>query len=109
MRISDWSSDVCSSDLQPVVTRSRRPLAVLQAAGGLKVSEAHLFPAGRQNFCRIRDGAAQAKQLSGAAFQGNRPEIGRASRRERVWPDVSIAVGPAALKKKRKEIVNNNK
>src|SRR3546814_5362651 len=26
MRISDWSSDVCSSDLAPELARSRRPL-----------------------------------------------------------------------------------
>src|SRR3546814_4069546 len=32
MRISDWSSDVCSSDLYVAITRARRKLAISRAA-----------------------------------------------------------------------------
>src|SRR3546814_442795 len=53
MRISDWSSDVCSSDLLPTVWR--RQLAVV---GELRVSAGRtVFFISSRGFCSITDGA----------------------------------------------------
>src|SRR3546814_11132013 len=72
MRISDWSSDVCSSDL----------------------------PAGQfgDAFHLVGDGAELF--VEGDAFQLLRVEIGRASCRERVCQYVSISVVAVSLKNK---------
>src|SRR3546814_2962776 len=81
MRISDWSSDVCSSDLaggngelimRKSISRAATPLALallLAACGGGKT------PA---NEAAAEKGEAQAGHAEGEA------EIGRASCRERV-------------------------
>src|SRR3546814_19203161 len=106
MRISDWSSDVCSSDLlarcveggggraehdharvalgpEPQVAQEARRLAHAQQqhAGGVGVERAGVADLA---------GAAQPAGL----------EIGRASCRERVCQYVSISVGAGSLKKK---------
>src|SRR3546814_8100524 len=64
MRISDWSSDVCSSDLR--------------AAGGLGREEIEQLRA------RADVGAVQLGVAAAAAAHGDEAEIGRASCRERV-------------------------
>src|SRR3546814_8993840 len=78
MRISDWSSDVCSSDLSLDIDPSRLVLAGDSAGATLAAVTA----------LRLRD-------EGGAAVQ-----IGRASCRERVCQYVSISVVAASLKKK---------
>src|SRR3546814_19553566 len=53
MRISDWSSDVCSSDLVPLGARcTLGPRVLLQEALGMKEARAQRFPA-----CRVLDDA----------------------------------------------------
>src|SRR3546814_19655011 len=63
MRISDWSSDVCSSDLIPMIQSHAKIVALMALAGGLSMVNAHAgtFPA---------FGFAPPKsEYSGPAFQ----------------------------------------
>src|SRR3546814_13008067 len=77
MRISDWSSDVCSSDLRTI---------------GLVVVNSR--------FHNRTDPRARIPEacLLGLRFNDNN-ETGRASRRERVCQYVQISVGAVSLKK----------
>src|SRR3546814_13427527 len=100
MRISDWSSDVCSSDLQVLIATERRPNSdglgleergiVLARNGGIVVDD-HLETSvpgiyaagdvtGRDQFVYMA--AYGAKLAARHAVTG---KIGRASCRERVW------------------------
>src|SRR3546814_4463937 len=74
MRISDWSSDVCSSDLRPRASSDPHPLERVQADALL---EDELRPLPRR---------VEAVVAVVAAAEGvdARDEIGRASCRERV-------------------------
>src|SRR3546814_12086813 len=91
MRISDWSSDVCSSDLAGVVARKRDD-AVQQ------VFHRHLL-AGRQEHGRTGLGAVPL--LPGfrpdGEFLVQFQEIGRASCRERVCQYVLTSVVAVSL------------
>src|SRR3546814_8145466 len=73
MRISDWSSDVCSSDLDETDIVERRPR--LQQYRFRRA--AAWRPAGRRVLLAALDGG-------GCALQQDRQQIGRASCRERV-------------------------
>src|SRR3546814_3335935 len=77
MRISDWSSDVCSSDLcncgPDERQRPRRRRRTRWPAVGYGYADAEGLDAGRQ---KLHSGQGQLHQL--------RAEIGRASCRERV-------------------------
>src|SRR3546814_17675757 len=105
MRISDWSSDVCSSDLHTVPGFFM--LAGLERAH--VVAFAH-FPAivAQQRIGRgdmeeeLRQNIGQQVVLAGEAFFLRRDrtgEIGKASGREIVYQDVLISVGPVLCKK----------
>src|SRR3546814_17860606 len=102
MRISDWSSDVCSSDLLPPIKSVGMPdrrhgreeqhvsvkrALVIGSSGGIGAALVNqLVASGR--FDRIY-------------ARNRRPhEIGRASRRERGCPYVKISVVAVTLKKK---------
>src|SRR3546814_10200058 len=77
MRISDWSSDVCSSDLHRIdrhPTMSRHPVTPMHEAD-LRSHFAQLG-AGRVGSVDYRTCAAGHQAIQ---------EIGRASCRERVW------------------------
>src|SRR3546814_15882940 len=98
MRISDWSSDVCSSDLHPLA---------LLLVPRFRVESRWVAPQhSRQGeFPRLygRKGRrAAADPLRSVAEAG--VEIGRASCRERVCQYVSISVVAGALKKKNEQI-----
>src|SRR3546814_21034401 len=95
MRISDWSSDVCSSDLDSFagIAPSCVPAFVAAQMGGAitaHIVSGLVFPAAPQN-------AALA-------------EIGRASCRERVCQYVSISVVAVSFTQKRRyyDTVNRN-
>src|SRR3546814_8870233 len=81
MRISDWSSDVCSSDLVRCAS-AKEAHAVLEGFSIPVVIKA--------------DGLAAGK---GVIIAVTLIEIGRASCRERVCPYVSIPVGAVSLTK----------
>src|SRR3546814_15616903 len=106
MRISDWSSDVCSSDLpafpgggfwgalahrQKAVSGSSRRCSG-NAAAGIFIDAA----SGHVDDGLCHDGAFCAEHGLARPV----PEIGRASCRERVCQYVSISVVAVSLKKK---------
>src|SRR3546814_18568741 len=103
MRISDWSSDVCSSDLEPRHVQSGFTLApgsveAVAFTGDLGVGPLLMAPQ--------RDGdltllAAQNLQLNLDESGNYILEIGSASCRERVWQYVSFSVVVVSLKKKK--------
>src|SRR3546814_12120459 len=87
MRISDWSSDVCSSDLKSAGAE--------RAAGqdtAKPFSRADALAEVRNNIYLVA--------IFAQPFTPMRPEIGRASCRERVCQYVSISVVAVSLKKK---------
>src|SRR3546814_18135628 len=93
MRISDWSSDVCSSDLIGIVAQAKDRLA------GRAVGDGH--PA-----VIVGDAVGRpAQPVFGAVLLDHREpalideQIGRASCRERVCPYVYISVVAVSLKK----------
>src|SRR3546814_17438246 len=102
MRISDWSSDVCSSDLQRTVTD--RGLDVAVVAGGerlLEIDKHHDPELGgdageRDEPDRARDRLVIAEQIE----QPQAAEIGRASCRAGVGQYVDISVVAVSVQKK---------
>src|SRR3546814_20177966 len=106
MRISDWSSDVCSSDLAPD--------GLIEGPVGLddKVMDSRLVGIDRDACHQIRmlnagPGPGPIRPREGPAVgrdmhRGIRQEIGRASCRERGCQYVEISVGAVPLKKKNK-------
>src|SRR3546814_6064236 len=111
MRISDWSSDVCSSDLerrvndqQTIVRREMREQRVLQHFGiGGRFDDPgsrHRAHAVAEFLQRRIDGGG-----GGGAFGivEIATEIGRASCRERVGQYVYISVVAVSLKKKKQK------
>src|SRR3546814_19401975 len=111
MRISDWSSDVCSSDLCPVWhcrwTQSRA-LPHLRRKRACPARSADARRDGRR-CCHPQSadlaGFGRRARCEAGEWEDQRrvPQIGRASCRERVWQYVEIAECAGTLKKKRKE------
>src|SRR3546814_11867246 len=107
MRISDWSSDVCSSDLflDSLITIVQNEVA---KGGAVKLTGFGTFEkaaVAARTGRNPKTGAPikipsthKPKFTPGATFK----EIGRASCRERVCPYVEIAVVTGALKKNTK-------
>src|SRR3546814_17748018 len=96
MRISDWSSDVCSSDLTTGAAKLS-PASVLRATCSFGTSLAALYQATIASF----PAAAIAGPLTGqpAIFQLSACKIGRAPCRERVCQYVWISGVPVSLQK----------
>src|SRR3546814_16196084 len=97
MRISDWSSDVCSSDLagggrisdRRGCNRRRRPAPLARAEAGL---------------LGIGRGGMESDVLAPRQPRGARREIGRASFRDRWWQYVYLSVVAVSLTKKQMSI-----
>src|SRR3546814_11308166 len=98
MRISDWSSDVCSSDL-PVLVKERRRLEApvhlegIGAGADLAAAEIEDAPsrlAGAPHHSPVHEvvGGVNPGRPAPAAIVGQHLEIGRASRRAHVCPYV---------------------
>src|SRR3546814_17226403 len=95
MRISDWSSDVCSSDLRPrggvhnceMIAPAFRKPGVLHGAGD-EIAAIDL----------VAD--LQPVDLGKALHDGSREQLGRAWCRERVGQYVQISVGAVTFTKK---------
>src|SRR3546814_11755953 len=115
MRISDWSSDVCSSDLQQhivdIIPRFRDP------RHGTVPDAARSSVVGRQGKMIVTTAVELPPQIFGAASKvalhmvavdpqlrrrSRHQQIGRASCRERVCQSVSLSVVAVTLKKKKK-------
>src|SRR3546814_17761840 len=103
MRISDWSSDVCSSDLSPF--GSAKPLAVLGRPGGYgEGSNTRSHPElGRENpqrrwYCVLRRGRVGRRQV----FQARKKNSARENSQERhkTTPEIPIpSLRPDARRK----------
>src|SRR3546814_20611128 len=113
MRISDWSSDVCSSDLRADVVRAA--VLVLQVVGVLPHVQAQDRGVARADALHeraVQVGAALDRELAGLVHAKPRPaaaeagKIGRASCRERECQFVYISVGAVAIKKKKNTTVS---
>src|SRR3546814_7070433 len=82
MRISDWSSDVCSSDLQ---VHAKHPDMVLLHGGSPKGAELIAAKwADNRKVPQIAFKPDWTKHAKAAPFKRNDAKIGRASCRERV-------------------------
>src|SRR3546814_19483852 len=108
MRISDWSSDVCSSDLNPV----RSGFSFLEptwyitdtATIGVALSRCinTVKPLSSLNSLNSMRFWAIATPLAQSDIPKNAEKIGRAECRERVCQYVSISLVAVTLKKKKK-------
>src|SRR3546814_20334160 len=108
MRISDWSSDVCSSDLKHRLTLTGTVnLPVPDSVGKLSVGATFVYTA--KQYASRADDTAWANYTNPPTgttasdwivFAGVMPQIGRASCRERVGLYVYITVVAVTLKKK---------
>src|SRR3546814_18022323 len=98
MRISDWSSDVCSSDLvltargagDRLVHQRAAQIVDAGAQGCDGAVAAQLHPAG----LNVRD-----QRMEHKAGDGVHQQIGRASCREGVWPYGEISGDAVSFKK----------
>src|SRR3546814_16843211 len=97
MRISDWSSDVCSSDLSP-------PVGVDLLRQLHSVGRVHRPERADRHRPELDGGGARAGAAAGDPRPAPGPaasvQIGRASCRERVCQYVSISVVAVSLQKK---------
>src|SRR3546814_18310398 len=97
MRISDWSSDVCSSDLLGILTTTGDPAdeiaALTQGPADLLVVDHYGRDAAYETACR--QACRRILAIDDAPGQN-----GRASCRERVCQNVEMSVVAVALKKK---------
>src|SRR3546814_14377370 len=96
MRISDWSSDVCSSDLAPLVgaVTTRPPAAFSSFTASAKRLTHSKICAGPRAFC-----CRSSRLWMARARRRTLRQIGRASRRDRGCQDVEISVVDGSLKK----------
>src|SRR3546814_7685438 len=81
MRISDWSSDVCSSDLS-IALAGMKGCAGVGKIQSLPVAEYIQWVEAEENGLRVK------KTISDYTFEVQRKQIGRASCRERVCQNV---------------------
>src|SRR3546814_11715893 len=99
MRISDWSSDVCSSDLQPGIDHHPNHGVAVVDEGEGRHRAGNDAEMGHQPVGAAERHPAGADRLA-QRLQVDRPEIGRASGRERVCQYAYISVAAGSLKKK---------
>src|SRR3546814_16605368 len=104
MRISDWSSDVCSSDLvgstqsgRSSSSRTTRGIGATCGAASTRAKEAIRVVA---NFVPVDGWYAAPQQEYFGVGELHKLQIGRASCRERVCPYVSISVFAVSIKTK---------
>src|SRR3546814_19044022 len=104
MRISDWSSDVCSSDLIPAFVDYSAPKLLWPFFS--QMVEAQRYLCVDANACRFRHNHPNITRPHTHFRFSNHPatksqQIGRASCRERVCQYVTISLIAVALTKKR--------
>src|SRR3546814_21119987 len=98
MRISDWSSDVCSSDLRSQLVPGSGTATINRYSVGVGVTSFELDFWGRVK--NLSEAARSQYLATEAAERAFRLEIGRASCGERVCQFVSIQVVAGSLKQK---------
>src|SRR3546814_16937724 len=113
MRISDWSSDVCSSDLAERRVAKNDGYVLLWQLDASEVSDddlsagigfgdsgdigINIYTIGRQ---MLRDCAQEADGATGRLDNTNKPESGRATGRARVCQNTYISEVAGSQKKK---------
>src|SRR3546814_17994031 len=100
MRIRDWSSDVCSSDLAAEATRKEAKRGGRRAKAKLRAVEEAMAPHVEAAAARAQGFAETARDRAGEVSDKAREQIGGAACRERGWQGVSISVVPVSLTKK---------
>src|SRR3546814_12332393 len=109
MRISDWSSDVCSSDLdvaqQPARQHPASERAVARLAQQRIVERLGFMPVRR---CPVVPVGMDLGEYRLQAHRAARVKIGRASCRERVCQYVSISVVAASLYQKHTNVTTQH-
>src|SRR3546814_14660921 len=102
MRISDWSSDVCSSDLTSALTELESVKSRLQDAEAHGEQYRKIAHAAEQTVKQLmQKNKERESQQKSELEQARQEQIGRAQYRERGCQYGEIAVGDEALKKKR--------
>src|SRR3546814_3364616 len=81
MRISDWSSDVCSSDLRSL--RARELIAAIRPANA-RFNDLYQVPTFDEIVALLRAKEAETGRRVGIYPELKHPKIGRAACRERV-------------------------
>src|SRR3546814_18990887 len=99
MRISDWSSDVCSSDLPGQLAHAKAKAPAYAEMLAEVDPDAVTSRAALAQLPVTRKSDLMQRQSPAAPF-GGFAQIGRASCRERVCQYVEISVGGVALKNK---------
>src|SRR3546814_12187216 len=113
MRISDWSSDVCSSDLNAVLTLTARKHLENALVNALRIApyQATGILARHDNFHELDYLASPLPGTKALICEAHGPktatahQIGRASCRERVCQYVSFSVIADSLKKRSRSII----
>src|SRR3546814_13303730 len=102
MRISDWSSDVCSSDLLPQAlnTNARYSVEKLAIVCGPITRRGSLSPT--LTDWNAGETPSRFDRIQSWRIRSTSEKIGRASCRERVCKYVWISVGDGYIKKKKK-------
>src|SRR3546814_17634929 len=95
MRISDWSSDVCSSDLR--IARIAERMACRPARESIG-KDHRAAAAAHEGIDRDQIARCQRRRMR---EQQHGAEVGRGAGRERVWRVVSISVAAVSVKNKR--------
>src|SRR3546814_16807784 len=103
MRISDWSSDVCSSDLGPLVSFQTGWLYYVARVTALAANTNVFAIYAATLWAPLGTAAGRAATILALCgtltFVNIVGVIGRASCRELVWPYVVISAGAVSLKK----------
>src|SRR3546814_17586581 len=103
MRISDWSSDVCSSDLDSAFIR-RGSHRIGPKSIGFEHEKKPAIPRGRRALIWLRE---QDLNLRPSGYEPDELQIGRASCRERVV-SVRVDLGGRRIIKKKKIKISVN-
>src|SRR3546814_20239432 len=98
MRISDWSSDVCSSDLVAVTPSISLPVSLNPTTSGISIDTGWPSIAASASIFALTP--AERAVVNDATAVERRRESGRATRRERGSQYVSIPVVAVPLKTK---------
>src|SRR3546814_1065229 len=99
MRISDWSSDVCSSDLRSSAEPGSQPDGCDHHDQTRYDARGVMGTAGLEGKHRLHQGVAREANQDRPDSLCARHQIGRASCRERVCQYVEISVVAVSLKK----------
>src|SRR3546814_11886647 len=113
MRISDWSSDVCSSDLREFTVLSQTDLQTPEQFNNIVLRESQGYLVRLRDVGKAEIAAEDERRVTRfndktSIILGIIKTIGRASCRERVCQYVSVSVVAVLLKKTKKNKTKRN-